>query len=179
MDHLKALAARSKALQVNGANVIRWAEWLVATQPDATGSNDVIPLVINPSMDEYSTLNGVPDAILLGAIYPETAAEANIIANAMSGDKEGYAQTRYGSAEHAASGGGDGTPSVEAERDGADNGIDEYEALVRVLKIECLNAFCHSTNEILHVISHIGQANQSLCVASSCDVLRLLLYFAD
>ena len=134
LEQLRAEAAKTRAVAVNGRNVLRWARWLSRGQsprlrPDAAEDGAARVYTFDAAAEaEYVGLNGVPDIVLLTAVYPDSDECCEALREALGRDREGCSRTRYGSAEHVAAGG----PSDARAVAEFDNGVDEYEIAVRL-----------------------------------------------
>lgn len=129
-DQLREEAAKARAITVNGENVLRWARWLAKrrTLPsESAGRSGARPYTFDAAAEaEYIGHDGVPDVVLLSAVYPDSSECCEVLREALGRDREGCSRVRYGSAEHAAAGDAASAESV-AE---FDDGVDEYENAV-------------------------------------------------
>jgi len=139
-EALAKAASKTRALQVNGRNIIRWARWL-CNHPrpviaGASASPPISPYMCTFDADaaaEFAGMNGVPSVLLLTAVYPDTEELAAKLMKSYMSDREGPASSRHGSKERDHAGldyqqptaaGGD---VVAAPFDG---GVDEFEVAV-------------------------------------------------
>lgn len=133
LEQLRAETSKARAITVNGANVLRWARWIANERTlqlpsgGAGGSAARLYTFDAAAEAEYVGLNGVPDVVLLSAVYPDSDECCAALKEALGRDREGCSKSHYGSAEHAAAGDAASTEGV-AE---FDDGIDEYENAVR------------------------------------------------
>jgi hypothetical protein len=126
-------------LQVRGPVIAAWSHHLDAVWSTKPYADEVHFSEAN--LKVYQGCVGVPDVFLQASAAPQTQAEAAKLQSMLTGNRSGYASTRYGSAEDAfAADGGinaaassqgseDSNPSMEHEI-GSMTGIDDYEVQI-------------------------------------------------